>query len=100
MIANTSASVLLLFSSLMGYPCSCTYMIIRKTKKTNPIIIANIYVLSRLHRGKELFDDKGRVMMIALFFCLIIILSATLSVILYEFINYLSIFKTSTTTTM
>ncbi len=96
MIANTSASVILLISSLLGYPCSCTYMIIRNFPILITNSIANIYVLSRLHRGRELFDDKSKLLMIALYFCLIIILSATLSIILYEFISYLSNFKSVT----
>lgn len=49
MIANTSAGIILLAFSLLGYPCSCTYLILRKYTNLNKITIANIYILSRLH---------------------------------------------------
>ncbi len=50
-------------------------------------------MLGRLHRGREIFSDRKRLIVIALYFIIIIILSATLSIVLYEFINYLSNFK-------
>ncbi|TNV73460.1 hypothetical protein FGO68_gene476 [Halteria grandinella] len=78
MIANTSASLILLGCSLLGYPCSCTYL-----------IIPNIFMLSRMHENRPILNDKKKIGKIILFFFAIIVMSGTLSITLFSFFSWL-----------
>ncbi len=90
MIANTTAGLILLLCSLFGYPCSCTYLIIRKIKMPFNLFVANIYTLGRLHTNRPILDNKKKIGFIIFFFLAIIAVSAGLSISIYEFVHYLS----------
>jgi phosphate/sulfate permease len=79
MIINTSASIILLLCSLLGYPCSCTYL-----------IVPNIFMMNRLRTNRPFLDNKKKMLLIAVFFFIIILSSAGLATLIYEFITYIS----------
>ena len=53
------------------------------------LVLANIYVLGRLHSNRPLIDSQKKVWSIILFFVGIILVSALLSILLYIFIDFL-----------
>jgi hypothetical protein len=52
-------------------------------------IIANIYILGRLHQNKPLIDDSSKIVKIIVFFVAIIVMSSVISISLFSFISYL-----------
>ena len=75
-----SASLCLLLCSFLGFPASITYMMARKVFIVT--IIANIYLLHKMSKGKMI--KAKRIGKSAAFILGIIILSAALSVVMYN----------------
>ncbi len=79
-IANISCSLCLLVCSFLGFPASITYMITRKTLQI--ISIANIYLLQKLQKGETI--SSKQVLKASAFILGIIILSGTMSILMYN----------------